>query len=102
MLQGTVVGEEYYPLGSTQFGSLISKIKKLKKPDAICSIVVGGSERGATNASPQASMAKHHALTNSVTEDEAWASAVENLEGSFVQILPIHRQRTAKSSLEIA
>ena len=31
VLHGTVVGEEYYPLGHTQFGSLINKIK-LKKP----------------------------------------------------------------------
>jgi len=42
VLHGTVVGEEYYPLGDTQFGSLINKIK-LKKPDVIYSIGVGGS-----------------------------------------------------------
>ena len=41
-LGGKVVGEEYYPLGSTDFGSLINKIK-LKKPDAIYAIIVGGS-----------------------------------------------------------
>ena len=34
VLKGTVVGEEYYALGSTSFGSLINKIK-LKKPDVI-------------------------------------------------------------------
>jgi urea transport system substrate-binding protein len=37
-----VVGEEYYPLGHTQFNSVINKIK-LKKPDVIYAIVVGGS-----------------------------------------------------------
>ena len=42
VLKGTVVGEEFYALGSTQFGSLINKIK-LKKPDVIYAIVVGGS-----------------------------------------------------------
>ena len=42
VLGGKVVGEEYYPLGHTNFGSLINKIK-LKKPDVIYSIVVGGS-----------------------------------------------------------
>jgi hypothetical protein len=42
VLKGTVVGEEYYALGHTQFGSLINKIK-LKKPDVIYAIVVGGS-----------------------------------------------------------
>ena len=34
MLKGKVVGEEYYPLGTTQFNSLINKIK-LTKPDVI-------------------------------------------------------------------
>ncbi|MET0411509.1 MAG: transporter substrate-binding protein, partial [Polyangiaceae bacterium] len=42
VLKGTVVDEQYYPLGHTQFGSLINKIK-LKKPDAVYAIVVGGS-----------------------------------------------------------
>ncbi|MDC0312872.1 transporter substrate-binding protein, partial [Verrucomicrobiales bacterium] len=37
-----VVGEEYYPLGHTNFRSLINKVK-LKKPDLIYSVVVGGS-----------------------------------------------------------
>jgi urea transport system substrate-binding protein len=39
---GKVVGEEYYPLGSTNFGSLMNKIK-LQKPDCIFTAVVGGS-----------------------------------------------------------
>ena len=37
-----VVGEEYYPLGHTQFNSVINKIK-LTKPDVIFASVVGGS-----------------------------------------------------------
>src|SRR3982075_882609 len=42
-LQGCkVVGEEYYPLGNTQFNSVINKIK-LTKPDVIFTDVVGGS-----------------------------------------------------------
>ena len=36
-----VVGEEYYPLGHTQFNSVINKIR-LRKPDVIYAIVVGG------------------------------------------------------------
>src|SRR5256885_7171643 len=40
--KGKVVGEEYYPLGSTNFGSLANKIK-LQKPDCIFVAVVGGS-----------------------------------------------------------
>src|SRR5688572_31782086 len=38
VLKGTVVGEEYYALGHTQFGSLINKIKA-QKPDAVYAIV---------------------------------------------------------------
>src|SRR5260370_17656870 len=34
-----VVGEEYFPLGSTQFNSVINKIK-LTKPDVIYAIIV--------------------------------------------------------------
>ena len=39
---GKVVGEEYYPLGNTNFNSLINKIK-IAKPDCIFAAVVGGS-----------------------------------------------------------
>src|SRR6195952_2830574 len=39
---GKVVGEDYFPLGSTQFNSVINKIK-LTKPDVIFTDVVGGS-----------------------------------------------------------
>src|SRR6201989_216435 len=45
-LQGCkVVGEEYYPLGNTQFNSVINKIK-LTKPDVIFTDVVGDSNVG--------------------------------------------------------
>src|SRR5260370_1145839 len=40
--KGKVVGEEYYPLGSTNFGSLVNKIK-LQKPDCIFVALGGGS-----------------------------------------------------------
>ncbi len=42
VLKLKVVGEEYFPLGSTQFNSVINKIK-LVKPDVIYAIIVGGS-----------------------------------------------------------
>src|SRR6201989_9405 len=42
VLKGKLVGEEYYALGSTQFNSVINKIK-LTKPDVIFTDVVGGS-----------------------------------------------------------
>ncbi len=84
VLKGTVVGEEYYPLGSTQFGSLINKIK-LKKPDAIYSIVVGGSNVAFYKQLHAAGLNGKNTtlLTNSVTEDEALGIGGENLEGFF-------------------
>ncbi|MCL5974544.1 MAG: transporter substrate-binding protein, partial [Gammaproteobacteria bacterium] len=42
VLGGQVVGEEYKPLGDTQFGSIINRIR-LRKPDVIFAAVVGGS-----------------------------------------------------------
>jgi len=39
---GKVLGEDYYPLGHTAFGSAINKIKA-SKPEVILSTVVGGS-----------------------------------------------------------
>src|ERR1700726_4272498 len=39
---GTVVGEDYFPLGNVEFSSVINKIKAAK-PDVILSTVVGGS-----------------------------------------------------------
>lgn len=41
-LKGKVLGEEYAPLGHTEFSSIINKIKAAK-PDCIYSTVVGGS-----------------------------------------------------------
>lgn len=84
VLKGTVVGEEYYPLGHTNFRSLINKIK-VKKPDVIYSIVVGGSNvswykqlRGA-GITPD----KWNLLTISVTEDEVLGIGGENVEGFY-------------------
>ena len=45
-----VVGEEYYPLGNTQFNSVINKIK-LTKPDVIFADVVGGRTSRSTSSS---------------------------------------------------
>jgi len=68
-----VVGEEYYPLGHTQFNSVINKIK-LKKPDVIYAIVVGGSNVAFYKQLKAAGidMTKESPLllTISVTEDE--------------------------------
>jgi urea transport system substrate-binding protein len=84
VLKGTVVGEEYYPLGHTQFGSLINKIK-LKKPDVIYSIVVGGSNVAWWKQLKAAGITadKQTILTISVTEDEVLGIGGENVEGFY-------------------
>ena len=68
---GKVVGEEYYPLGSTNFGSLMNKIK-LQKPDCIFAAVVGGSNVAFYKALKAAGITGDNQLlvTLSVTEDE--------------------------------
>jgi urea transport system substrate-binding protein len=84
VLKGTVVGEEYYPLGHTQFGSLINKIK-LRKPDVIYSIVVGGSNVAWWKQLKAAGITsdKQTILTISVTEDEVLGIGGENMEGFY-------------------
>ena len=84
VLKGTVVGEEYYPLGNTQFGSLINKIK-LKKPDVIYSIVVGGSNVAWWKQLKAAGLTadKQTILTISVTEDEVLGIGGENMVGFY-------------------
>ena len=81
-----VVGEEYYPLGHTQFNSVINKIK-LKKPDVIYAIVVGGSNVAFYKQLKAAGidMTKESPvlLTISVTEDEIRGIGGENIEGAY-------------------
>lgn len=84
VLKGKVVGEQYYPLGHTQFGSLINKIK-LKKPDLIFGAVVGGSNVAFFKQLKAAGMTakRQPLLTISVTEDEVLGIGGENLEGFY-------------------
>lgn len=84
VLGGKVVGEEYYALGHTDFGSLINKIK-LKKPDVIYAIVVGGSNVSFYKQLKAAGITsdKWNLLTISVTEDEVLGIGGENLAGFY-------------------
>lgn len=81
-----VVGEEYYPLGHTQFNSVINKFK-LKKPDVIFSTVVGGSNvafyKQMKAAGIDLTKEKPLLLTTSVTEDEVLGIGGENIEGGY-------------------
>ena len=84
VIKGSVVGEEYYPLGNTQFGSLINKIK-LKKPDVVFVDVVGGSTVAFFKQLKAAGVtgATQIVLTLSVTEDEMLGVGGENAEGFY-------------------
>lgn len=81
-----VVGEEYYPLGHTQFNSVINKIK-LRKPDVIYAIVVGGSNvafyKQLKAAGIDMTKEKPLLLTISVTEDEILGIGGENIDGAY-------------------
>lgn len=87
VLKGTVVGEEYYPLGNTQFGSLINKMK-LKKPDVIFAAVVGGSNVAFYKQMKAANVTsdKQKLLTISVTEDELLGIGGENMAGFYASM----------------
>ena len=79
-----VVGEEYYPLGHTQFDSLINKIK-LQKPDVIYAIIVGGTNVAFYKQLKAAGidLSKQTLLTISVTEDEIVGIGGENIVGFY-------------------
>jgi urea transport system substrate-binding protein len=87
VIKGSVVGEEYYPLGNTQFGSLINKIK-LKKPDVIFADIVGGSNVAFYKQLKAAGVTAktQNLLTLSVTEDEMLGIGGENVEGFYASM----------------
>jgi urea transport system substrate-binding protein len=84
-----VVGEEYYPLGHTNFQSLINKVK-LAKPGCIYSIVVGGSNvswykqlKAAGITGESLAKKGQILLTISTTEDEILGIGGENVAGFY-------------------
>ncbi|VTZ28418.1 Amino acid/amide ABC transporter substrate-binding protein, HAAT family [Methylocella tundrae] len=84
VLKTKVVGEEYFPLGHTQFNSVINKIK-LVKPDVIYAIVVGGSNVAFYKQLKAAGvdLSKQTLMTISVTEDEILGIGGENIAGAY-------------------
>ena len=81
---GKVVGEEYYPLGNTNFNSLINKIK-VAKPDLIFAAVVGGSNVAFYKQLKAAGLTgdQPFLLTLAVTEDEMLGIGGENFAGFY-------------------
>ena len=84
VLKLKVVGEEYFPLGSTQFNSVINKMK-LVKPDVIYAIIVGGSNVAFYKQLKAAGidLTKQTLMTISVTEDEILGIGGENIVGAY-------------------
>ncbi|MGU3284711.1 urea ABC transporter substrate-binding protein [Methylobacterium mesophilicum] len=83
-LKGKVVGEEYFPLGHTQFNSVINKIK-LTKPKVIFATIVGGSNVAFYKQLKAAGidLSKQVLITLSVTEDEVDGIGGENIAGAY-------------------
>lgn len=86
-LGGNVVAEEYYPLGHTQFGSVINKIKA-KKPDVILSTIVGGSNVSFYKQLKAAGVSGTQAtiMALSVNEEEVRAIGPQNVEGVYTSM----------------
>jgi urea transport system substrate-binding protein len=84
VLKLKVVGEKYFPLGSTQFNSVINKMK-LVKPDVIYAIIVGGSNVAFYKQLKAAGidLTKQTLMTISVTEDEILGIGGENIVGAY-------------------
>ena len=80
-----VVGEEYFPLGHTEFNTVMNKIK-LRRPDVIYAIIVGGSNVAFYKQMKAAGIDivnKQKLLTISVTEDEIRGIGGDNIEGAY-------------------
>ena len=89
-----VVGEEYYH-SDTPISALINKVK-LRKPDLIYSIVVGGSNVAWYKQLKAAGITsnKYNLLTISTTEDELLGIGGENAEGflRLHEIFPVAKK----------
>ncbi len=79
---GTVVGEDYFPLGTVEFSSVINKIRAAK-PDVILSTIVGGSNVAFYKqlASVGINGGNQAILALAVTEEEAIGIGRDNLVG---------------------
>lgn len=82
VLGGEVVAEEYYPLGHTNFGSLINKIR-LARPDCVYAMIVGGSTVAFYKQLRAAGITgeRQFLLTPAVTEDEMTGIGGQNFAG---------------------
>ena len=86
-LGGKVLAEEYYPLGHTQFGSVVNKMK-YKRPDVILSIVVGGSNVSFYKQLMASGLSgdKQPIMTLAITEEEIRAIGPQNVTGVYTSM----------------
>ncbi len=84
-LGGSVAGEEYTPMGHTDFATIVSKIKAAK-PDCIINTLNGDSNvaffKQLTDAGITASTIP--VMSFSIAEEEVGGVGIENLEGHYV------------------
>lgn len=83
-LGGEVLGEDYYSLGHTSFGSAVNRIR-IRRPDAIVSTVVGGSNVAFFRQLTSAGLNGDNTLLLSLatSEDEVLGIGGENVEGFY-------------------
>ena len=97
---GKVLGEEYAPLGHTEFSSIINKIKAAK-PDCIYSTVVGGSNVAFYKQMRAAGLdgSKQVLLSTVVSENEIEGIGKDNAEGYYAWVTSraLNRQPTKNS-----
>ena len=82
---GSVAGEEYTPMGHTDFATIVSKIQAAK-PDCIINTLNGDSNvaffKQLTDAGITASVVP--VMSFSIAEEEVGGVGIENLEGHYV------------------
>lgn len=81
-LGGTVVGEEYFPLGSQDVGSVLDDIEK-KKPQVILSTISGDTNIGFFKDLTVRFNKKIPVMSSSISEAEVEAIGVKNVAGTY-------------------
>ncbi len=81
---GVTIGEEYTPLGATDYSTIITKIKKLK-PDVILNTLNGDSNVAFFKQMKAAGLtpAKFPVMSYSVAEEEVKGIGAENMVGDY-------------------
>lgn len=84
VLGGEVVGEDYYALGHTSFNSAINRVR-LRRPDAILSTVVGGSNVAFFRQMNSAGLSGENTtvLTLATSEEEVLGIGGANVKGFY-------------------